>query len=120
MKGFSDYTREFNFFLKRGFKQVPISQTFLYLEENKQHFLNVRPFFIKDSINHRNQLKNSCQKTRFKTITNAQKHRFGPSLRTADAFPVVASLPPKIASANPTGKTISVTSNLFSQSRFSI
>ena len=31
------------------------------------------------------------------------------SLRTADAFPVVASLPPKIASANPSDKTISVT-----------
>ena len=31
------------------------------------------------------------------------------SLRTADAFPIVASLPPKIASADPSGKTISVT-----------
>ena len=34
------------------------------------------------------------------------------SLRTADLFPVVASLPPKITSANPTSKTISVTWNL--------
>ena len=31
------------------------------------------------------------------------------SLRSPDVFPVVASLPPKIASANPSGETISVT-----------
>ena len=35
------------------------------------------------------------------------------SLRTAEAFPVIASLPPKIASAHPSGKTISMTTKTF-------
>ena len=42
-------------------------------------------------------------------ITETPLHNAAISLRTADVFPVVASLPPKITSANPSGKTISVT-----------
>ena len=45
---------------------MPISQTFLNLQGNKQHFFEVQPFFIKDAKNHGNRFSHSCQKTRFK------------------------------------------------------
>ena len=35
---------------------MPISQTFLFQQENKKQFLKDRPFFIKDDKNHRNRL----------------------------------------------------------------
>ena len=57
---------------------MSIFETFLYLYENKLHFLKVRPFFIKDAKNHRNRLNHCCQKTRFKNITNLQINGFGP------------------------------------------
>ena len=51
-----------------------ISQTFLYLQENKQlQFPKVRPFFIKDAKNHRNRSNLSCRKSDFKTNQRAYK-----------------------------------------------
>ena len=41
----------------------------LYLQENKQHFLKVPLFFIKDAKNHRNRLNCSSWKTRLTSIT---------------------------------------------------
>ena len=41
---------------------MPISKTFLYLQENKYHFLRVAPLFIKGAKNHRNRFNRFCQK----------------------------------------------------------
>ena len=41
---------------------MPISRTFLYLQENKKHFLEVALFFIKDAKNHRDLPENAIQK----------------------------------------------------------
>ena len=46
----------FTFFKKCGSKFMPISQTFLYLQEDKHQFFKAPPFFIKDAQNHRNRL----------------------------------------------------------------
>ena len=71
---------EFRKFWHFFFKHMPISRTFLYLQENKYHSLKVAPFFIKGATNHRNRLNRSCRKTRFKNIYNPRAHinRFGP------------------------------------------
>lgn len=49
--------------LASGFKHMAIYQTFLYLQEDKQYFLKVQPFFFNDTKNHRNRLNHSCRKT---------------------------------------------------------
>ena len=46
---------------------MPISQTFLYLQENKSQFLKVRLFFIKDAKNHRNRSIFPAEKRDLKT-----------------------------------------------------
>ena len=71
---------------------MPISQTFLYLQEDKKHFVKVRPLFIKDAKNHRNRLNLSCRKTRFKNITNTHINRVGPPLATTTATATKTSL----------------------------
>ena len=57
---------------KCGFKHLPISQTFLYLQENNNIFLKL----------HKAQSAVvtlfSCRKMQFKNITNAHMNRFGP------------------------------------------
>ena len=44
------------FWKKSGLKHMPISQTFLYLQENEQHFLKVPLLFIKDAKSNGNRL----------------------------------------------------------------
>ena len=61
---------------------MPISQTFVYLQDDKEHFLKCRPFFIKDAKKHRNRLNLSAVKRDSKKITNAHINRFGPPLST--------------------------------------
>ena len=61
---------------------MPISQTFVYLQDDKEHFLKCRPFFIKDAKKHRNRLIFSSVKRDSKKITNAHINRFGPPLST--------------------------------------
>ena len=65
---------------------MPICHTFSYLQENEQHFLKVRPFFIKDAKNHGNRLNHSCRKTRFKKITKTNINRFGSPYLLLDPF----------------------------------
>ena len=47
---------------------MPISQTLLYLQEIKKHFLKIRPLFVKAAKNHENWLNHSCRKTRFNNM----------------------------------------------------
>ena len=61
---------------------MPISQTFVYLQDDIEHFLKCRPFFIKDAKKHRNRLNLSAVKRDSKKITNAHINRFGPPLST--------------------------------------
>ena len=61
---------------------MPISQTFVHLQDDKEHFLKCRPFFIKDAKKHRNRLNLSAVKRDSKKITNAHINRFGPPLST--------------------------------------
>ena len=56
---------------------MPISQTLLNLQEIKEHFLKIRPFFVKAAKNRGDRLNRSCRKTRLKNITNAHVNRFG-------------------------------------------
>ena len=46
---------------------MPLSQTFLYLQEKKSQFLKVRPFFIKDAKNHINRSIFPAEKRDLKT-----------------------------------------------------
>ena len=57
---------------------MPISQRFLYLQENKLRFLKVPLLFIKDAKNHRNRLNLSFSKTQIKNVTNMHINRLGP------------------------------------------
>ena len=57
---------------------MQISQRFLYLLENKYHFLKVPSLFIKDAKNHRNRLNLSFSKTQIKNVTNMHINRLGP------------------------------------------
>ena len=61
---------------------MPISQTFVYLQDDIEHFLKCRPFFIKDAKKHRNRLNLSAVKRDSKKITNAHINRFRPPLST--------------------------------------
>ena len=65
-----------NFSQKCGFRYMPISQTFLYLQEDKYHFLKVSLSFIWYAKNHRNRLNLSFWKTQIKNITNTHINRF--------------------------------------------
>ena len=58
-----------NFVSPRGHVISSTSHKFLYLQQNKWHFLNFRPFFVKDAKSHRNRFLHSSRKTRFKNIT---------------------------------------------------
>ena len=60
---------------------MPISQTFLYLQGTRSHFLKARPVLIKDAKNRhhdRNRFNHFCRKTGFKNITITHINRFGP------------------------------------------
>ena len=49
---------------------MPISQAFLYLQENNKKNIFLMLHHFKDAKNHRNRLNHPCRKKRFKNITN--------------------------------------------------